>query len=91
MNTQVLGNLDMIKYEEELDYVKNNLQQQNFLPYFSMDHSSVPTTSSQIPGIPISSNVGNIIPHDGNKFRSYKNSNIKFKDTTRVHGCTTDW
>jgi len=62
MNTQVLGNLDMIKYEEELDYVKNNLHQQTFLPYFSMDHSSAPTTSSQIPGInPISSNVGNII------------------------------
>ena len=57
----------IIESMKELDHVKQLLK--NLQHFSSLDHSSVPTTSSQIPGInPISSNVGNIIPRDVNKF-----------------------
>ncbi|GAU35271.1 hypothetical protein TSUD_274730 [Trifolium subterraneum] len=82
-NIQVLGNLD----DNNTSCMQNYpLQQQNILPYFSMNHSSfsnsrylpyfsmnnslVPSTSSQVPNFPISSNVGDIITHDVNNTTS---------------------
>ncbi|XP_058773196.1 LOB domain-containing protein 27-like [Vicia villosa] len=49
------------KHAEELDRVKKVLslfQQHNLVPDFSVDHSLIPSTSSQIPSFPVFNNVG---------------------------------
>ncbi|KAL5080181.1 hypothetical protein RYX36_008602, partial [Vicia faba] len=72
-------------FAEELDRVKKVLslcklfQQHNLLPDFSMDPSSVPSTSSQTP---MFNNLGDIIPHDvnGTKVVEYVRVIMEYQD-----------